>query len=132
MNKGTVLAVTIVAAYMGVEIFAFQKVSHRTKPTYIHNLLIETRTAASICNSDVAALSDRFDRTLARVSKKLKEEIQDNNPGSSSADIDLQIAGQRQIAQQGIRESLASAGCASQEMKDHLVRYRIYAKKSRG
>jgi len=70
MNKGSVLAVAIVAAYMGVEIFTFQKVSHRTKPDYIHNLLVETRIAIEVCNSDVSALSTRFDRTLARVSKR--------------------------------------------------------------
>jgi len=53
-------------------------------------------------------------------------------PDASPDEIDQYINEQESAAQAGIRQSLATAGCSSQQMTDHLVRFAIYAKKSRG
>ena len=131
MNGGTLLACLIVAAFLAAEVFAFVKAGHRTEPRYIHNLLIETRTAVEFCDSDVSELKERFDQTLDRVTAKLQNQLEQENTSLTPVDV-AQIIDQRvRLTQSQLRDSLSAEGCASQSMKNHRVRYRIYAKKSR-
>lgn len=131
MNTGTILAVMVVVAYLGFEAVAAYKASHRMEPAYIHNLLVETHNAVEICNSDVSALRERFERTLSRATNAFERSLLDITPNAKPEEIVSQIIEQRSQAQSRVTQSLAEAGCDSRQMKDHLIRYRIYANKSR-
>lgn len=131
MNTGTILAIVVLLAYLGFEAVAFYKVSHRMEPAYIHNLLVETKAAVDICNTDVSALHERFERTLSRATNTLKKNLAENIADANSQDIENQIIEHISQAQGRARQSLATTGCESQQMKDYAAKYRIYAKKSR-
>ena len=131
MTKGTLFAALILAAYLAFEAYAIGKVSHRTEPAYIYNLLVEAQTATELCQSDALQLQARFAQTLERVSDGYQQDMEENDPTLSPADIAQQLAQQSTDAQSRVTESITANGCDNAEAKAHFQRYRIYAGKTR-
>ncbi len=131
MNKGSLIAVVILALYIGVEAYAIRKVSHRIEPGYIHALLIRAQHATQACESEALALAPRFAQTLLRVSASYRQELAETNPELSPEDIDNRLAREIADANTEISQTIASVGCEDAEIKAHFQRYRIYAKKTR-
>jgi len=131
MTKGTLLAALFLAAYLGFEAYAIRKVSHRTEPAYIHNLMLEAQAAVQLCQFEVQPLETRFAKTLERVDLNYQRDIEEDNPDLSATAIVQQLAQQSTEAKHRVSESINTTGCDSAEAKAHLQRYRIYARRTR-
>jgi len=131
MKNGTLVAVIILAAYIGFEAYAIKKVSHRTEPGYIYQLLVEADAATRLCEHSALAMQPRFTRTLARVSENHKQELAADNPELSAQQISARLQQQIALADQSLKQAISADGCDTAEMKAHFQRYRIYAGKSR-
>lgn len=131
MNSGTIIAIIVLAAYAGLEAYAFKQASHRMEPAYIHNLLLRADAATQLCDEIDQNLRGRFDKTLARVTYNYREELTQENPDENINAIDQLISNKVKAARKSIEEELAQKDCSSPEMQKHFRRYEIYAKKTR-
>lgn len=136
-RSGLLLAILIVLAYVGFEGFAIHKASHRTKPGFIHTMMVQARTAVERCDPTDANSGVRgaFNRTLERVEGKLRQSLAEEQPEKTPDEIEQQIARRVQDAQASIGELLngdnARDGCDTPALRKHLKRYHIYASKGR-
>lgn len=130
-NKGTILAVLLVLGYVGLEGYAVKKVSYRTKPDYIHDVLIQAKTVTEACNSDRLEYRDRFEKTLTRVVNSYRSMLADANPKATDSDISQQLADRTVQSVTEAESELSGMDCNHQTMKDHFQRYRLYARKTR-
>ena len=131
MKSGSYIAATVLLAYVGFEAYAIKKVSHKIEPDYIHALLVNAKFATEQCNSDALELSERFDRTLERVSAAYKAKLLDTQPGQNSETINSLLDEKKVKARELISDEIELLGCDTTEMKAHFQRYRIYANKTR-
>lgn len=129
IQRGTAAVVVVLLAYVGMEAFAIRKASYRTEPAYIHNMLIEARTATDACNIDVTALRGGFSRTLGRVTERYRRDLAERYPEEDARAIAQRIAEQVSSAQSAVATFLADKDCTDQEIKNHLQRYKIYARR---
>ncbi len=130
MNIGTILAIVVLAGYVGLEAFTIRSASERMKPAYIHPLLIEAKTASDICYSSALVLEERFNKTLQRTSNSHREAMSEAAPTLSAGDIDQQLAQLIAASEKKVTEEVTAKGCLHPDIKAHFQRYRIYAKKS--
>lgn len=130
-NRGTVIAALVVLVYVGFEGYAIHKVRDRTKPDYIHNVLIQAKTATEACNSDRLIYRERFERTLARVENNYREMLRETDPEATEAIISQQLVSQTAKSVAEAENELIVMNCNSQTIKNHFQRYRLYARKSR-
>jgi hypothetical protein len=129
IQRGTVAVVVVLLGYVGMEAFAIRKASYRTEPAYIHNMLIEARTATEVCSIDVTALREGFNRTLGRVTERNRRDLAERYPQEDASAIDQRIAEQVRSAQSAVEAFLADKDCTDQEIKNHFQRYKIYARR---
>lgn len=108
-----------------------KRAGHRTKPAYIHTLLIKARTAVELCQQPDATLESRFERTLDRTLQRLRSTLSDENTDLLQDAVDAIIIEQTQLAKGEVEAEFSTSDCSKQVMKDHLRRYEIYAKRSR-
>lgn len=130
-NKGAVLAVLVVCGYVGLEGYAIHQISHKTKPDFIYDTLIQAKTITEACNSDRLEYRNRFEKTLLRVENNYGVMLADADPEATDADIRQQIAAATLMSVATAENKLSSTDCDHQMMKNHFQRYRLYARKSR-
>lgn len=130
MKNGTGFAIVIVIGYIAFEGYAVHKASYRTEPAYIHNMLVEAKTAVQSCGEGSSPDTAGFNRSLTRVTEKLKRELTEENPDKDVDTINLEIAKKAAAAQATVEAYIAEKGCADQEVTNHLRRFDIYARKS--
>lgn len=92
-------------------------------------MLIETKTAAELCDFPDADLKRRFELTLKKVEARYLQKLIKNGASTQQANQQIEIA--RTTAIQKIQSLGAEGNCNSKTMKNHSQRYRIYAKRSR-
>lgn len=131
MKAGTVFAILVLAGYLGMEAYAFRKVSHRMEPAYIHDLLVKARVATDACNSANADLQVRFRKTYQRVTERYRVTLTDENPDSDKATIDQLITEKTAASVNAVEQQMAKLNCSDIEMQNHARRYEIYARKTR-
>ena len=131
MKSGTLIAVVVLGGYIGLEAFTIRQASYRTEPDYIYQLLIEAEAAALLCNHSVLELQPRFERTLARVTDRYMQKLNENRSETSLEELSGQLEQQSLVARQSLEKTVAEKGCSDPELKAHFQRYRIYAKKTR-
>ncbi|MFK7966262.1 MAG: hypothetical protein AB8C46_20045 [Burkholderiaceae bacterium] len=129
MKSGTTLAVLFVIGYVGFEAYAVHKVSYRTEPTYLHNMLIQAKTVVQSCAADTNRDVEGFERSLARVTQKFKLEIAEQSPSRDSSEIDQVIASKAAASQSAAEDEVARLGCKHIEIRNHMKRFDIYASK---
>jgi hypothetical protein len=130
VNSGTALAILALVAYIGFEAYAIRKAAPRTEPAFIHNLMVEAKTAAEHCNFGTPKLHSEFDQTLNRVRKKYSDELESKSTEDSQRSAEQRISEDISAATMRVKEFLAAHGCDHQDVKNHFQRYRIYAGKS--
>jgi len=130
MKNGTGFAIVVVIGYIGLEGYAVHKASYRTEPAYIHNMLVEAKTAVQACAGSTSPDVEGFNRSLTRVTQKYKREIGEKTPSKSVKIIDQEVADKAAATQMTIEAFIAEKGCGHQEVKNHLRRFDIYARKS--
>ena len=129
MKSGPVLAVLVVIGYVGFEAYAVYKVSYRTEPTYLHNMLVKAKTVVQACAADTDRDVEGFERTLARVTQKFKLEIAAQSPHGDGNAIDEAIATKAAASQRAAEVEVAKLGCEHLEIRNHMKRFDIYASK---
>ncbi|MBX2881664.1 MAG: hypothetical protein KTR32_17085 [Granulosicoccus sp.] len=127
MKAGTLLAVLAITAYLGFEAYAIKKASHRTKPSYIYNVLAESHAAARLCQFGDETLRRKFDSTMARVKIQFNDDLLEQ---LSAEDANRRIAEVTEKASARVQSLAESDDCSSQVMKDYFQRFRIYARRS--
>lgn len=130
MKSGTLIAIVVLAAYVGLEAYTIRHASQRMKPSYIHNLLVEAKEAAELCTSPVLELEDRFTRTLERATDSYREALTEE-ASESEQSIEQQLTEKTAAARTKVAQEVELKGCSHPDIKAHFQRYRIYAKKTR-
>lgn len=130
MNIGTIVAIVILAGYLGLQAYSINQANQQNKPAYIHPLLIEAKTASKICHSSALELEELFSRTLQRTTDSYQEALSEAADTSSEADIERQLAQQIAALEKKVTEEVISKGCLHPDIEAYFQRYRLYAKKS--
>lgn len=131
-NSGTTIAIAVVLLYVGFELFAVHRVHYRTEPEYLHNMLVSARTVTKECEFDVSTLEARFDQTLQRVITRYQNKLKASNADLNDTEIERLIAEQTLQSEDAMKTVVQQKGCSDKEIKAHLQRFGIYARKSRG
>lgn len=130
VNSGTVLAILALVGYIGFEAYAIRKAAPRTEPAFIHNLMVEAKTAVEHCGLGTPKLHSEFDQTLKRVRKKYSDELESEFAKDSRQSVEQLILEDMSAAEMRVKQFLVANDCAHQDVKNHFQRYRIYAGKS--
>lgn len=132
MKNNVMLAVIVlIVGYLAFEGYVGYKVKHRFEPAYIHDMMIKAQTAVSVCSRRLKPAPDTagFDRVLARVTRKYRDALAEQSPGKDVAIIGQELADKVASIQGGIKAHVAEKTCDDQDVKDHLRRFDIYARK---
>lgn len=129
MKAGTIGAVLIVAAYVGLEAFAASKARPRMEPDYIYRRLVAAQVAADRCGGVPEAQRVGFDATLDRVRLRLRRKLTDLEPAPDSLAIDAEVDELRRASEAEAVALLDAEGCDSSDGRALMRRHEIYSTK---
>lgn len=92
MKQGPILALLIVAAYLGFEIFAVTKVAYRLEPVYIFERFVAMDRAMSRCGDPAPDVQSRFTGNRDSVRQRAELELREQNPEETPQAIDRRLA----------------------------------------
>ena len=128
MNKGTILAIIVLAGYIGFEVYAINKVSYRMEGLYIFDQYVSAQRAFSVCNKPEGKKYEKFLRNLAAVRRRALKELAEEQPEVSADEIQ-HLAALRETENQNKVDTIINAkGCEDKEVWTLLKRFEIYAK----
>jgi len=64
MKTGPVIVGAVLALYLGFEAYTIKRAGQRIKPDYIHNMLVEARTATERCDSEAALKAHSLEQPI--------------------------------------------------------------------
>ena len=111
MKQGPILAVLVVAAYLGFEIFAVTKVAYRVEPVYIFERFVAMDRAMSRCGKPAPDVQSRFTRNRRSVRQRAELELGEENPEKTPQAIERMLAETVQSQEERVDALIDQLGC---------------------
>lgn len=132
MGKGGVLAIIVVAGYIGFELFTFHKARYRMEAPYVFNQFVAAHRAFTSCKTPEGQQYERFVRNMGIVQRNATGKLSEQHPQASPQEI-AQMVEQRTGEQYQMVDSLVSdSGCSDIEVWKLLKRFDNYARLNLG
>ena len=132
MTKGSILAIVVVAGYIGFELFTFHKARYRMEAPYVFNQFVAAHRAYTSCKTPEGQQYNRFVRNMGIVQQRAVGKLSEQHPQASTDDIE-QLVKVRTDEQYQIVDTLVSdSGCSDIEVWKLLKRFDNYARLNLG
>ena len=128
MKMGPVLAVLVLAGYIGFEFWAMSRVAYRMEAPYIVASQVEAQHAMALCGSPDAEQSADFRHNLASVTRRAQRELAETYPQDAAAAIDERIGERTRTSIASVDTLVAEKGCDDIEVWKLHRRYENFAR----
>ncbi len=116
MKVGPILAVLVVAGYIGFEMFAVSRNSYRMEPEHIFGQFVGAAHAVSRCGAPDDAQFDTFQRNRASARARARSALAKADPAAVPAALDAELTDLITAAEADVDATIADLGCDDIEL----------------
>ncbi len=128
MKAGPALAILVLAAYIGFEIYALHRAGPRMEPAAILERFTSAQQATARCGEPAATVRADFERNYGHVRRNALEDAAEAAPDEPDATVTARIDAQIRAAQTSTDELIDAKGCEDMEVWRLL---QLYEKRAR-
>lgn len=129
MRAGALLALIVVVAFLGFELYTLTRLSYRTEPLYIYDQWLRADAAFERCGSGDHSERKAFLRNLSAVRRRAADALADELPGDDDAARDLRLEQRAAQQRQAVLNVVTAGGCGDKQvwrwLKTHEQRARL-------
>lgn len=128
MKASWAFAFLVVAAYVGLELFAASRARPRMEPDHMYRSMVAALVAAETCGGVPAEQEARFQENLERMGGRVRTKLAQSEAEPDSAAIEAALADLTRTARAEAAAALEAEGCASYTGRRLLRRHEIRAR----
>jgi hypothetical protein len=116
MRTGPVIAVLVLAGYVGFEAWAVKRSGHLIEPANIFDQYIAIDQAAGRCGAPDEKQRKDFERNLAAVTRRARADLAESNATEPADLLDQRLRERADARRAGVDAVIDNQGCESKEI----------------
>lgn len=132
MNKGGILAILAVIAYLGFELHTINQARYRMEKPYIFNQFVSANRAFVVCRKPEGEQYEKFQRNFELMRERTLQELGKLHPDASEEAVREMISERINDNEQIADALIDTRGCSDTEVWKLLRRFEIFARKNLG